>query len=149
MSTLLVEPLVTELEQSFAFNLEGRSILAGVYPYLYMHNAPAGTFTFTVYEGEVTVLSTSFDSDDIKSSLETTNGYAHVYYPVTPSNPLPVSKGNYRAVLSASGYTHSGSSFIGWIREHENIREEMDYTPTSDAQNPLSVRRKIYKQGIL
>lgn len=145
---LVIEPLVSGLEQSFRFKLEGRCLLAAIAPYLYMHNAPAGEFQFSVYKGGELVMMKLFDADEIKSSLESVHNFAHVYYPMVPTNPIFFTKGDYRAVLNATGYSYSPSSFLGWVRTHENIQDEMDYVPGDDGHNPLAMRRKIYKQGI-
>lgn len=148
MTKLLVEPLKTELEQEFSFKLEGRCLLAAVAPYLFMQNSPAGTFTFTVFKEDEEIFSKDFTSAQIKSALNTVNDHARVYYPMVPTNPVFFTKGTYRAVLSSSGYSFDFNSYLGWVREHEDLRDEMDYSPSADNHNPLSMRRKIYRQGI-
>lgn len=149
MSKLLVEPLITSLEQEFSFKLEGRCLLASVAPYLYMHNSPAGSFYFSVYKGEELVFIKTFSSAQIKAALSSSDNFARVYYPMIPSNPVFFTKGTYRATLEATGYSFNSDSFLGWVREHENTQDEMDYVPAADNHNPLAMRRKIYKQGII
>jgi hypothetical protein len=145
VSTLLVQMLNSELSQEFRLNIDKRYIIAGLYPYLYMHNAPAGTFTFSVLRGEDELISQDFTCSDIKTSLNTTDNYAHVFFPILPEDDLWVlDKGDYTAKISASGYSATSSSFLGWIREYENPGE-LDYVPESDAELPMSLRAKILR----
>jgi membrane-bound metal-dependent hydrolase YbcI (DUF457 family) len=149
MTTLVVHELVTELAQEFTLNLARRYDVAAFYPYLYMHNAPAGTFTFSILQGVTTIFSKAFTSADIKSALSTANNYAHVFYPVIPSDPLLLNSGDYTAKITASGYTFSVSSFLGWIQQHEDLNNELDYTPANDIENPLSMRIKETRKALL
>jgi hypothetical protein len=89
-----------------------------------MHNTPAGTFTFTVKSGGVALASKSFTSASIKSDLGTTDDYAHLYKTLEFDTVIPLEKGTYSIVLSSSGYTFSDSSYLGWIKPHENIFNE-------------------------
>ena len=146
MSTLLVQRLETELAQTLSYNMSGRCQVGGFYPYLYMHNAPSGTFTFELLNGDDDVIMTKvFTSADIKTSLSTSNNYAHVFYPIIPTNPIQIEYGNYTIKLSASGYSSSDSSYLGWVQQHENIQNIMDYTPAFDTQNSLAIRIKEYE----
>jgi len=93
-------------------------------------------------------MSKSFTSADIKAASGTTDNYLYSFYPVIPTNPLKIEKGDYILRLKTSGYTASGSSFIGWIQQHEDIQNSISYNPINDSQNPLAFRVKIYKEGI-
>lgn len=148
MTTLVVEPLVTTLEQNFLYKLEGRATLLSIAPYLLMNNAPSGTFTFTLLKGATTVYSKTFTSADIKTALNTTRNYAHVFYPIVPELPLLIEKGEYTAKLSATGYTYAAATYLGWIRQHEDLNEELEYVSNGISTKPLAMRRKILKQGI-
>jgi hypothetical protein len=148
VTKLVVEPLKTELEQEFNFKLEGRCILAAIAPYLYMHNSPAGTFQFSVYKADDLVFMKEFTSAEIKAALQTTDGYVHSFHPMIPINPVFFTKGTYRANLAAIGYTFSDDSYLGWVRQHENVQDELEYTPSNNMHNPLAMRRKILKRGI-
>lgn len=152
MSTLLIETLdaVDPLVQQFRLSLDTRYVIGAFIPYLYMHNAPNGIFTFSLLNADdVTVFSQSFTSADIKASLNTLNDYAHVFFPVVPSTPMILEKGLYTAKLQASGgYDQMANGFLAWIKQHEDLNNELDYTPSIDLQNPLALRLKILKQGI-
>jgi hypothetical protein len=149
VSTLVVETLKTELTHPFSLTLDVRYNIGALCPYLYMHNAPSGTFTFSIEDADdVEVFSQSFTSADIKTALSTTDNFAHVFYPVVPESPLFLEKGSYTAILSASGYSANSVSFLGWVRQHEDLVNELDYTPDTDFENPLSLKIKVLKQGI-
>ena len=48
----------------------------------------------------------------------------------------PLKKGTYKIELSSSGYTYSNSSFLGWIKSHENIYNDLESTPIDYTYNP-------------
>lgn len=146
MTTLVVNTLAGEMSQDFRLALGVRTQIASVLPYLYMHNAPAGTFTVSIEADYGTAASKTFDCDDIKAALNTTDDFAHVFYPVVFDDPVQLDAGTYSLKLSASGYSPTGSSFIGWIQQHEDLNMELDYTPLSDSDNPLAFRLKTYKE---
>jgi hypothetical protein len=149
MSTLLVQGLKTELSQVFNLKLSERYMIGAFSPYLYIHNAPAGTFLFEVIKNSVTIFESFFTSDSLLDDMGTIHNHAHVFFPFMPDFPVQLSKGEFTVKLSASGYTYTDSSFIGWVQQHENIQNEMDYVPVTDDQNSLAMRLKIYKQGLL
>lgn len=148
MSTLLVNPLSTTLEQEFTLDNNYRYDIGSFAPYLYVHNAPSGTFTFELIQGVTTLQTWSFSSEDIKISLSTANNFLHVFYPLTKPYPYQLKRGTFKLKLSATGYSNTISSFIGWIQQHENLNNELSYTPFNDEENPLAIRLKVYKEGI-
>jgi hypothetical protein len=88
----------------------------------------------------------AFTSADIKASLETTDNYAHVFFPIIPENPIQIEKGVYTFRLQASGYTLSTSSYLAWIQQHENIQTELESEIENFTELPFSVRIKIYTE---
>jgi hypothetical protein len=147
VTTLLVETLKTELEQEIRLENSERYSIGAIIPYLYLHNAPSGTFTLEILSGATSLFSQSFTSVNIKTALGTTNNYGHVFYPIVPLNPVQLDAGTYKIKLSSVGYTVSGSSFLGWIRQHEDLNNKLDYVPASDSDNPLAIRLKVFKRG--
>jgi len=137
MSYIVVDELVTTLTQTVTLNYDRIYHVAGLKIKLLMYNSPSGTFTLSVKQGATTLASKSFTSADIKTDLSTTDDYAYLYKALDFS--LPLKKGNYDLVLSSSGYTFSVSSFIGWIKSHENIFIEKTTEPSSFIDNPLDV----------
>lgn len=152
MSDFIAQSLVTgnTLSQSFSLKLNTRYKVAAFYPFLYIHGAPAGIFTFSVKdENLLIVYSKTFTSADIKTALSTVNNYVRCFYPVIPVAPLALDKGTFFFELSASGYVNSPTQFIAWIQQHEDLNNDLDYVPTNDAENPLALRLKVFKEGIL
>jgi hypothetical protein len=146
MTTLVVDKLETTLEQDLAYSGSERIAIASIAPYLLMYNNPSGTFTLSVLKGSELLFSKSFTSAEIKTAMSTTDNYAHVFYPIIPDNGIQLEGGTYKFRISASGYTASESSYMGWIRQFENIQTELDYVPYSDLQKPYSIRIKQYKR---
>lgn len=149
MSQLLVEPLTTvELSQEIRLNRSERYQIGAFIPYLYLHNMPLGTFNFIVEKNSIILFQQSFTSLDVKNSLGTTDDYIHCFYPIIPAWPLQLNSGIYTLKLTATGYSNSSSSFIGWIRQFENLNNILDYVPLDDDHNPLAIRLKIFERGI-
>lgn len=151
MTTLAIQPLYTgaSLSQSFNLSLKTRYHIESIAPYLYIHNAPSGTFTLSLYDSiDALIYSKTFTSTAIKTSLNTASNYAHVFYPLITNGALKIEAGEYRAMLSASGYAYAPSSFLAWVQQHEDLTSELDYVPSDDSRNPLSLRVKVYKRGI-
>ena len=140
MTTLVVEDMYTILEQDFTVNHNRRYLIEGIKIYLMMYNSPAGTFTLSVKQSAATIASKSFTSADIKTDLSTSNNYAHLWKALAFANPLMLSRGDYTLELSHSGYTHSDTSYLGWVKPHENIFNETDGFNSNIALNPLGFR---------
>lgn len=137
MTTLVIDELRgTALTQVINITLQNRIQIAGIRPYIYMHNAPAGTFTFKIKSGANTIASQTFTSAEIKTDMATANNYVHIWKKLTFSTPIQLKTGAYTLELSSSGYTFSNSSYLAIIREHENISNTINGTPVSDFFNP-------------
>lgn len=146
MSTLLVEPIKQSLEQSFNLSLTKRYIVASMMPYLYLHNSPSGNFKFSILKNGNQVFEKLFNSEDIKAALNTDNDFAHVFYPIIPSDPLILGRGYFTVKIEApENYRFRQNSFIGWVRQFEDLNNKLNYTPLSDNENPLALRFKEYK----
>ena len=143
MTTLVINELSTTLEQSIRLSKSVRYQVAAILPYIYMHNSPAGTFTISVLRGVTVVGAKTFTSDEIKAELNTTVNFAHVFHPVIFDSPFFLDAGVYTIKLSHSGYSRTSSSFIGWIQQHENLNNQLDYIPNNDSEKPLAIRLKV------
>lgn len=137
MTTLVVEELQTTLEQDFILELNRRYNVKAVRPYIYMHNAPSGTFTIKIKQGSEVLASKDFTSAEIKSDLSTSDNYAHIYKAIEFDEIIQLDKNTYTIELSSSGYTYSDSSFIGWVRDYENIYNNLDGSQTSLGTYPF------------
>lgn len=145
MTTLVCQTLETSLVQEIRLSKDVRYNIGSIAPYLYVHNVPSGTFTLSIKRAAATVFSQSFTSADIQDALGTAENYMHVFFPIVPASPIQLDRGLYEVVLSATGYTATASSFIAWVQQHENLNNILDYTPSSDEQNPLALRLKVYR----
>ena len=146
MTTLVNTILETELNQNVTYSNETRLSIAAFYPYLLMYNSPVGTFSFSIFKGVEEIYTKAFTSADIKSSIETTDNYAHVFFSIIPENPIQIEKGVYTFKLQASGYTLSTSSYLAWIQQHENIQTELESEIENFTELPFSVRIKSYTE---
>jgi hypothetical protein len=145
MTTLVLQKLETSLDQVVRFSEGRRYNIASIMPYILMVNAPSGTFTFSIIKGSRTIVSKTFTSNLIKSSLDTSNNFAHVFYPIVFDNPLFIEEGEYIFRLSTDT-THTDSSYLGWIQAYENKQNQMNYVPFSDTDNSFSFRIKFYNR---
>lgn len=149
MTTLLIEPLVTTLQQDISYQLQERSHIAAISPYVYLCNAQNINYTFELLDGVDVIYTKIFTPLEIKTELGTTDNYIHVFWPLTSAIPLLLKNGTYTLKLSADpAYSPTDTSFIGWIKQHEDIQAETIPTPENVIDLPLALRIKIYKQGI-
>lgn len=137
MSLVICQELITELEQQINFSGETKRIISGVKIGLVMYNSPSGTFNLALKDlSNNTIASKDFTSDDIKTGLNTSDNYAYLNLPLEFDNILCVKNGSYKFVLSASGYTFSDSSFLGWIKPFQDIYNAREDDFESVESNP-------------
>ena len=151
MTTLVIDELKSSLEQEFRLDRQERYSIGAFIPYLYMHNSPLGTFKITLSKnGNAINFLETFTSADIKLALNTSDNYAHVFYPIIPSKPIQLEKGLYKITLSSvSGYTFKNNSYLGWIRQHENVQPDRSYYLNDESELAYSMRIKVFTEGIL
>lgn len=146
MSTLLVQTLYTELEQEIEYTGDNRVLMSAFIPYLYFHNVTGATFRFEVEKNSTVIFSQEFTSEEIV--LAVGGVYAHVFYPIVPTNPVQLEAAIYKfRIVAVSGYT-AGASFIGWIQQHQDTQNLMNYVPTTSDKLSFAIRFKSYKEGI-
>lgn len=140
MTKLVVEELRTELNQDFVLKLNKNYEIYAIKIYLFAYNASSivGTFRLSVYDGATELAFKTFDISDIISQSNILDEYFHSWYPVIFDNPIVLQKGSYNFKLTSVGYSYASNSFIGWTREHENLKVPISYTPENDLENPLS-----------
>lgn len=147
MTTLVVDELKTTLTQTFTLTLNKRYNIGGIRPYIYMHNSPSGTFTLKIKSGANTLASKDFTSAEIKTDMSTSDNYVHIWKGLLFDTPIQLVKGSYILELSSSGYSYSASSFLGWVKEYENIFNEVSGTPLSYFDNPYSFQLFEYRRA--
>jgi hypothetical protein len=70
-------------------------------------------------------------------TLSTSDNYAHILKGLLLNSPVQLDGAtSYTLELSASGYTYGTSSYMGWVKNHENIFFDIDGTPENDFNNP-------------
>jgi membrane-bound inhibitor of C-type lysozyme len=126
MSTLVIEELKTTLTQDFTLNndsLVGFRIKA-IRPMLYLHNDPAGTFTISLKQGVTTIDSKSLTLAEILSGSGFSSGQYHWgVFKFEFDNYNKIKRNvTYTIELSASGYSFSESSYMGWVKPHEDFK---------------------------
>jgi len=146
MTKLVTEELKTDLTQTITITDELIHHIDAVKIKLVMYNEPSGTFTLSLKEGATTYASKSFTSADIKTDLSTTDAYAWLYKAIQFDYTIPLRAGSYDFVLSHSGYTYSDSSFLGWVKSHENIFNSLSDAYSGDTNNPQDIL--IYEKKI-
>lgn len=149
MTKLLVQELRDELFQEITLSGEERNHVLSISIYLYIHNNPSGTFTFTLSNQSEDLYSKNFTAQDVLDSISTSDNYAHVFFPFVPVDSLKVESGNFFLRLSSNGYTVTSGSFIGWIQQHEDEQNQLGYIAAGDEEKSLSYRIKILREGIL
>lgn len=137
MTKLLCEELNTTLSQTFTLTGSRVFQINAIRPFVIMYNAPSGTFTFSIKSGSNTLGSASFTSADIKSDLSTSNNYAYLHKALEFTNDIPLRAGTYTIEMSSSGYTFTGSSFMGWVKNND-LFFTVDGTPSNETNNPHS-----------
>jgi len=146
MSTLIVQELNTTLTQTIF--VEQRIRIDSLRPKVYLHNDPAGTFTFSVKEGSTILGSASLDIATIKTNaVFANNQYHYGFIRWQFADNLVLNRGTYTIELTSSGYTFSPSSYFGWIREYEALTNNITEGQVAnlDIENPLSVQIWSYE----
>ena len=137
---LVVEELRNELNQDFVLTSQKNYEIYAIKIYLFANNASSivGNFRLGIYDGLQEVAFKTFDISDIVSQSNIQEEYFHSWYPIFFDNPVILQKGSYNFKLTSTGYSYASNSFIGWIREHENLKVPITYEPKNSLQNPLS-----------
>jgi hypothetical protein len=146
MTTLVINELRGTLEQDIIYI--NRQEVYAIRPYLYFHNDPSGTFTISLKYGSTILGSTSLTMNEILTNANWTAGqYHHAFIRFSFDNPVVLNPHiTYTIELSQSGYTYSGTSYLGWIKEYENTTNQDDETAYSDDfKRPFSHQIWSYK----
>lgn len=120
MTTLATTELITTLDQNITYTGEKPIHIQGLKMRLVWFDSPVGTFTVSFKSGSETLASKSFTVADIKTDLSTTDDYGYIYKGIEFGTAFPIVSGTYTVELSSSGYTYSESSFLGWVKDHED-----------------------------
>lgn len=138
MTTFVIHELVTNLIQPFNVNVGYRLQMHTVRPYLFFNDAPAGTFTLGLYSGATLLDSDSITFAQIKSYIATTDDYIAAFCSFRFSSNPVLNPGVYSLKLTSTGYAYDQAIYVGWISLHENLINQITYSPVSDEENPLT-----------
>jgi len=137
MSLINVEALkATPLTQTFKIN-QNRLHLKAIRPWLYLHNDPSGTFTINVKDGSDLLDSVDFTINDLKVGASLNDNEYHKSFFKFDFDVILNHDRDYTIELDSSGYTYSGSSYLGWIKEFENLTNSFDETIWTFQQKPF------------
>lgn len=137
---IVVEPLKSSLEQTF--NAKKRTQIHSISAWIYKHLSPAGAFKIEIWQaGAKLTESDPVTSSDIETNTNSTNlNYYHGYYRFLFSGAAFVNEGDFILKLVQTGYTYSDSAYLGWVKPHESITVDLDYTPVDAKENPFGVQ---------
>ena len=140
MSTIFLDELRSTLSQDFTVNK--RINLVHIYPKLYFHNDPAGTFTIAIKEGLTTLSSNTFTSDSMKADAALNDNEYHTgFFQVTLTDAVVLNTEiTYTIELSSSSYTFSESAFLGWEKEWDDYTNTFTTSIIADHDNPFAYR---------
>lgn len=146
MMKIVLDELKTTLTQKFT-TVEREQAYA-IRPYLYLHNDPVGSFTISIKHGSTVLGQSTLTISEIKTEAGfADNQYHHGVFRFI-FDPLVVlqARTEYNIELSASGYSYSDSSFIGWVKEFENLKNTFTDTISTDFDRPFSFEKFSYKR---
>lgn len=139
MSTLAVEQLETGQTIIQPITVTRPIVLAALRPYLYFHGMPAGAFKLRLKRSTTTIKEWEFTSSDAREAFGGSLNYFHVYLSLV-SEAFVIRPGEYTLELSATGYTLSSGSFMGWCKDFAGPTGAIIGTPNDFTSYPLSFR---------
>lgn len=119
MTTLVVDELLTSFTQPIRF--KQRMLVASIKLHLYLHNMPAGNFSFIVEKEGDSYAAFNFSSNSLRASFGGTKNYLHVFSPFVFSTPTVFDRGDYVFRLTQTGYNYSTTSFLGWCKDFGGV----------------------------
>jgi hypothetical protein len=147
MSSLVVNTIFENMEAERVYSGNGRVPLCSIIPMLYFHGVSTGSIRLIVsFDGEEIGMKELLISD-IRDQLSGTGNYFYCYVPFVFDQPILVRNGEYKFKIEVPSFPNE--QFIGWISQHEDIQTEINYNVIGDINNPLTIRFKQYREGIL
>jgi hypothetical protein len=135
MTRIAADQLVTNLSQTIYVYRD--MSLAGLRVKLYFHNLPDGTFYLNIYKGAEKIKSFPFDSLVAKQKIDTPYSYFWIDMALASNFNLP--QGEYSLVLESWGYTFSGESFLGWVKDFDPFGDVIG-EPSDFSEYPFNYR---------
>lgn len=116
---LACEQLITTLSQEFVVDLRNGLYSPIIAPCLYVHNAPSGTFYLDLKQNGDLLKRKTFDIQDMKDQLGTTDNNMHLYFRIHFDDAI-LKSASYELVLGSDDYVFSSTSFLGWCKDWDN-----------------------------
>lgn len=137
---LQVHELQTELKQKFraTANID----LYAIRLHLYRHLLPAGNLFLELRTAAGILIKTS--EVIAISAIPHTENYYHGYIRFLLSYPLRKDL-EYYVALKSTGYSYSGSAFIGWVNDFDLKRVDSAYAPNAGISAPLGFELWAYE----
>jgi hypothetical protein len=112
MGTHAADYLITTLSQSITIRREVK--LAGIRARFIIKQLPAGTFTFSIKQGETVLKTYSFSSINLSASY---GGVSSSFWgDFSLEGEVNLAPGSYTVELSSSGYTFASGSWLAWAK---------------------------------
>ena len=142
MTTLAVDRLISYLEQPITVRRD--LLCASLRAKLYVHALPSGTFTLKISRDSQIVSQVSFSSVNLQQKISTPYVYfwGDFAFPAT----FHLTRGDYLIRLESSGYTFTDSSFIGWVKDFDELERDLTGEANDFSQYPFSFNLIEYKQ---
>lgn len=137
---LQVHELVTELKQKI--RATSNVDMYALRLHLYRHLLPTGSLFLELRNSNNVLIKTS-EVIDIADIPQTQN-YFHGYIRFILEYPLREGL-EYFIALKSTGYTYSGSAFIGWCNDFDLRRVESNYAPNAGISAPLGLELWAYE----
>lgn len=142
MTTLAVDRLISYLAQPITVR---RDILCAAFrAKLYVHNLPSGVFLISILKGAQVIMTIDFSSVELQQKLDIDDLYfwGDFAFPVS----FYLDRGDYQIRLESSGYVFNDGSFIGWVKDFDEINRDIIGEANDFSQYPFSFNLIEYKQ---
>lgn len=137
---LQVHDLHTELKQKI--RATANVDMYALRLHLYRHLLPAGSLSVELRNSSNVLIKSSALMPI--SSIPHTQNYFHGYVRFILEYPLREGL-EYFIALKSTGYTYSGSAFIGWCNDFDLKRVDSNYAPNAGISAPLGLELWAYE----
>jgi hypothetical protein len=134
LSTLAVDRLSSYFSQPITVDKDMACL--ALRAKMYVHDLPEGNFAFKIMQDATEVKSFPFTSLDLQQKLQLTDDY--FWGDFAFEGLFFLTRGEYQIRLESSGYTFQESSFIGWVKDFEEIGRRVIGDPFDFSQYPFS-----------
>jgi len=154
MTTLVIDELRNSLPLTQKINLvnELRSRVSAIRLHLMGFNNPTGDIKMAILRDDVEVDSVTQSLATIKASIDAALGVSEDYWHgmilFQLDETIVLERGQDIKIQleDSTGYTFSESSYLGWVKEHENLKNtRFEDDPLNPFENPFTFELWKYK----